>query len=855
MCGRSVSRLGRVLLCATLAALSAGLIAPLPAYAYASDLGAGTVRHLTFHWSFPATSGAAATSGSNDYLVYTPVSWKASDRLPLYVVLHGCPAVPGAGAEATMDSTRVNPVADRERFLVAYLDNGAQCWHAASPGRENTVRGGGGDVDVVAGMTRAVIAGFNVDSERVYIIGFSSGAGQASATAFAYPDLYAAAGVNSGGGPSMDTTCAAMTDPVVPMYAASTYEQMGTRARVVPYFAIAGDGDPSGGEGDYENWVSPNPTGVHPKVSGCTRLGYLEALDIDHLVDPATTYQTSYTQTGQVTRTEGGAPEDGYVWDRDVALDSHGCEVAENWTIHGMGHAWSGGSTDPAYKTYGINDPKGPSTDANSWAFFRQFTLHGGNIACHPVSSQSVSGLGRPAPYRASASGSLVTVNALNVPGQVDASHMQIAPVSATVDSAAKGKAPRSLADARNVTMNVPGEGSQSLGVEAAQSAPSGDTSPVHQEGAAVPAAPVLNADLATADVHAQWSKSACITDGPISNATSTIANGQLEPGGASDDGAGWHGSALGMDDYISPTGTATSTSTISLTRHDTDSRYGLDTTATTQFTGINVSDALYVEVVSPAKAELMATGVPGTAAAVVNQPVLRVEGLTLVSGRTFTTSIPGGPIIEVTPGAVTTQIAADGTTATADGTLAHIKLLDVSGTATVADFTIGALHATSTVPAGGVNCPATSGPPTGDTTTAATAPPALQRESRVARAPNVERGAGALPAKPAAMAVSANRSAPATGNRVLAGAVVMTLGAITLRRRRSCPDGRSEQAKSPYPRWATGRSSPRTATSCGTAAAPWEEPSRPATAATSGSAMCAAHTFAWAGVQPSTGE
>ena len=776
------SWLSRVLLCAALAVLSVNLVAPSPALAYASDLGAGTVHQLTYRWSFPATHNGGSASGSNTYLVYTPSGWTASDRLPLYVVLHGCPSSAGEGAEAMMDRTRMNPVADGQRFLVAYPDNGAQCWRSVSPGRENAVRGGGGDADIIAGMTRAIMSGFNVDTERVYIIGFSAGADQATTTAFAYPDLYAAVGANAGGGPSMDSSCAGMPDATVPMYAESTFEQMGVRARVVPYFAIGADGDPVDGEGDYESWVSPNPTGVHPKVTGCTRLGYLEALDIDHLVDPATSYETSYTLNGQVTQAEDGTPEQGYVWDREVALDSHGCEVAENWTVHGMGHAWSGGSTDPT-NTYGINDPKGPSTDTNSWAFFRQFTLHGGNTACNPATSPATAPGqgGRPGPYRASVSANLVTVDALNVPGRLDASHLVIAPASAAVDSAAKGKAPKSLADARNLTTSLPGAGSQNLGVEATQSAPTSDSSPEHQEGAAVPAAPVLNADLATADAHAQWANGACITDGPITTAQSTLANSQLEPGGVSDEGT-WTGSEVGMDDFISPAGTATSTSTISLARHAADDRYGVDATATTQVSGINVSDALYVEIVSPASAEVVATGVPGTAAQAVSQPVLRVEGMTLASGRTFTASIPGGPVIEVTPGAVTTNLSDDGTTATASGTLAHIRVLNVTGTATVADLTIGSLHAMATAPAGGVSCRTTSSGATDDATTAA---PLLQRESTFTRTSSDEQGAGSLPAKSAAMSLVPDQSVFADVSRILACVLVTALGAIALLRPR----------------------------------------------------------------------
>ena len=777
--------LGRLFLTAAVAALAVGVVAPSPAYAYASDLGGGTIYHLNYDWSFPATSAASGSSGTNDYIVYTPVGWTPSEKLPLYVLLHGCPAVDGQGAEAMMGAARINPIADSQRFVALYPDNHAACWHASSPGREHTERGGGGDADIIAGMTRAVMSAYNVDSERVYIIGFSSGSSMASATGYAYPDLYAAVGVNAGSGPNMDTTCNAFTDDTAQYFAEATVEDMGTRARPMPFFGIGGDG-PLGGEEDYGKWV--DPTGLHPKVSGCTRIAYLEALAIDHILDPNTTYQTSYSESGAITTAEDGTPEQGEPWTRQVALDANNCEIAENWIV-GTGHKWMGGSTDPEYtQHFGINDPAAPSEGQNSWAFFRQFTLHGGNTACHPVTSPSAApvhggGLG---PYRATASATLVTADGVDVAGQAAPSHVEVAPVSATVDSAATGKNPRTVVDARNLTMNVPGVPDQNLGVEAKQSAPAANSAPVHQEGAAVPAAPLFNADLATADAHARWdSKSACITDGPIATAKSTLINAQYQPGGANDGGENWQGgSSIGMDDYISPSGSATSTSSIALAPHASDDRYSLDTVATTQVSGINISDAAYVDVVSPAKAEVIATGVPGTAKVAVNQPVLRVQGATLVSGRTFTTPIDGGPVIEITPGEVTTHVSADGTTATASGALAHIKVLDVTGTVTLADLTIGSLTATASVPAGGVSCPSTSSAPADGSTTTATAVSTPQ-EGGVATS---SAAAAAPRPSPDRVSLSADQAPLARGVGIFSVAALALLGALTLLRRRRAP-------------------------------------------------------------------
>src|SRR5689334_8891986 len=107
---KSRAVLGRVSLSIALAALAVGFVAPSPAHAYASDLGGGTIYHLNYDWSFPATSAASGSSGSNDYIVYTPAGWTPSEKLPMYVLLHGCPGVPGQGAEAMMGAARINPI-------------------------------------------------------------------------------------------------------------------------------------------------------------------------------------------------------------------------------------------------------------------------------------------------------------------------------------------------------------------------------------------------------------------------------------------------------------------------------------------------------------------------------------------------------------------------------------------------------------------------------------------------------------------------------------------------------------------------------------------------------------------------
>ncbi|MBO2448695.1 hypothetical protein J4573_16455 [Actinomadura barringtoniae] len=330
----------------TLAAASVlALTFAAPATAAATAKGGGHVDHRTYR----------ASTGTNDYLVYVPRGWKPTDRLPLYVMVHGC----GTTATQQMGASLLNPLADRERFIVAYPDNGGQCWGALF-NKKNTVRGGG-DADIVAGITREVISHYRANTQRVYLAGMSSGAFQTSATGAAYPDLYAAIGVAAGGGYGMDVGCILLFDSAAPYYAQQAVAQMGRRAHVMPTFTIGGDRD---------------PLGDRPWPGGCTRLAYKQWLATNNLLKPGTRGDTFRPNP---TTTTGQVPG-GYTWAKELAGDRNGCQISERWTVHGMNHAWSGGSTDPKYADY--TDPKGPSASQASWRFFRRFTLSGGNTTC-----------------------------------------------------------------------------------------------------------------------------------------------------------------------------------------------------------------------------------------------------------------------------------------------------------------------------------------------------------------------------------------------------------------------------------------------------------------------------------------
>ena len=251
-------------------------------------------------------------AGTRFYHLYLPKVYRGQ-ALPLVVMLHGCKQSP----EDFATGTRMNQAADELGFIAVYPGqawraNVERCWNWF---RERDQQRDGGEPAIIAGITRQVIARYNVDRRRVYIAGLSAGGSMAAIMATTYPELYAAVGIHSGL-PYASARGAATAA------AAMRYKRLGAAAPppAIPTIVFHGDAD----------------TTVHPSNGQ---------------------YATAGAEVHSETGEAGGRS---YTRSR-----CRGASLLEHWLVHGAGHAWSGGDGNASFA-----DPKGPDATGEMLRFF-----------------------------------------------------------------------------------------------------------------------------------------------------------------------------------------------------------------------------------------------------------------------------------------------------------------------------------------------------------------------------------------------------------------------------------------------------------------------------------------------------
>jgi poly(hydroxyalkanoate) depolymerase family esterase len=262
-------------------------------------------------------------AGSRHYKLYVPSTYQG-DAVPLVVMLHGCTQDPDDFARGT----QMNVLAEEMQCLVLYpaqsqQANASRCWNWFSASDQTRDQG---EPSLIAGMTRAVMAEHNIDPSQVYVAGLSAGGAMATIMGTLYPELYAAVGVHSGlpygSAHDLPSALAAMKGNI---------GRSNAKGRTIPIIVFHGDKD----------------TTVHP-ANG------------DELIAQGARH------VAKEIVVEPGRVPDGHAYTRTLHQRADGSAHAEQWLIHGAGHAWSGGNSRGSY-----TDGKGPDASREMMRFFR----------------------------------------------------------------------------------------------------------------------------------------------------------------------------------------------------------------------------------------------------------------------------------------------------------------------------------------------------------------------------------------------------------------------------------------------------------------------------------------------------
>lgn len=264
--------------------------------------------------------------GALGYWLYMPPG-SARRRMPLIVMLHGCTQT----ATDFAAGTRLNRLADELGFAVLYPQqsskaNIARCWNWHDPAHQAR---GGGEPAIIGALTRHAINLCRTNPTRVYIAGISAGGAAAAIIGAAYPDIYAAVGVHSG---VARGNIRSLGTALTTMRGRASGPSKEKLPRQLPTIVFHGDND----------------SVVHPSNAR----GFLNNLE--------------RSQPGPLTsRSYRGCSSGGRHFTRRIHKGQDGRTLLEDWTVHGSGHSWSGGSAAASH-----TDPSGPDASREMVRFF-----------------------------------------------------------------------------------------------------------------------------------------------------------------------------------------------------------------------------------------------------------------------------------------------------------------------------------------------------------------------------------------------------------------------------------------------------------------------------------------------------
>lgn len=271
---------------------------------------------------------AMGPAGARKYRLYRPPGVRFDERLPLLVMLHGC----GQDAKSFAESTRMNLIAARKRFLVLYPEqdrfaNPQGCWNwfDTRSGRAQ------GEADLLMRAIDQVCSLYTVDRERIAIAGLSAGASMAALLVTQHPARFKALMMHSGIAPGVAhstlSAVGAMHGHRAPRPLAASAEAM---AQAWPPLMVIHGSDDS----------------------------VVSARNAQAAVQVWATAAGASSSTGR--RLQRGKRYPMTVTDFKLRSSM----VAQLVQIEQLGHAWSGGAANQQF-----SDAQGPDASRMLWAF------------------------------------------------------------------------------------------------------------------------------------------------------------------------------------------------------------------------------------------------------------------------------------------------------------------------------------------------------------------------------------------------------------------------------------------------------------------------------------------------------
>lgn len=318
------------------------------------------------------------TDACRDRIVFVPPDLPVDEPVPLVVHLHGCVE----GAENAEAASRWNELAadPAHPFIVVYPSealvggdevagtvNGVQgdgnstCWNGYHP---TTWERGAPELEAIVNTTRDVAAAYDIDPNRVYVAGMSSGGIMAVVMAATYPDVFAAAGIFAG------CPFAACSDGSGQL----AFDAMGEHARAVPMLVAVGSADHLLGVNNNRAIVNEWLGVADLADDGAMNLTVDRtpaSTDDSNGLDPSD-LDTVGSQTDICARPlrasfcYGGALGwADYPYTVEHYDDAAGAPLVDFWLVHGLGHAYPAGPADADF-----TDTHGPWITAAMWDFF-----------------------------------------------------------------------------------------------------------------------------------------------------------------------------------------------------------------------------------------------------------------------------------------------------------------------------------------------------------------------------------------------------------------------------------------------------------------------------------------------------